>query len=47
MGHRGHRRLGGTQGHTNTWGYYCFYGKEKENLQFGTGFFTPHNNISS
>jgi hypothetical protein len=36
------------RGHTSTWSYYFFYGKGKENRQFGTGLFcTPQNNISS
>jgi hypothetical protein len=43
-----YRNLGGTDGRMVRAGGYTFcYGKGNENHQFGTGFLTPQNSISS
>jgi len=36
----------GYRGHTNTWGYYCFYGKDRKIVNLEQDFCTPQNNIS-
>ena len=36
----------GYRGHTNTWGYYCFYGKERKIVNSEQDSCNPQNNIS-